>query len=76
MKSHILAAYPNAGMGWRQKVTKMRNNQVIAIYRSLQEREAKKVRDQEQDKIYHQMDIFEYMLAHDDGVGSHTQIQM
>jgi|LSQX01.2.fsa_nt_gb hypothetical protein len=35
MRSHIIAAY-GSGKVWKQKVLKMSDGQVLAIYRSLQ----------------------------------------
>lgn len=40
MRDHVIKAY--AGEAWRSKVLKMSDEQVLAIYRSLQKR--KKVR--------------------------------
>lgn len=78
MRGAILASYPNAGMGFRQKVTKMHTAQVIAIYKSIQEREAKREKQKQQDEEFHQMDIFEYMVANPerDTAETHTQIAL
>lgn len=38
MRLFILKEYPNAGMSFREKVTRMKPAQVIAIYKSIQER--------------------------------------
>lgn len=38
MRLFILKEYPNAGMAFRDKVTRMKPAQVIAIYKSIQER--------------------------------------
>ena len=37
MRGHIIAAY-GSGKVWKQKVLKMSDGQVLAIYRSLQKR--------------------------------------
>jgi hypothetical protein len=40
MRSHVLAAYPNGT--WKRKVQKMKDDQVQAIYFSLQRRKRAK----------------------------------
>ncbi len=73
MRLHILDAYPKAGMGWREKVTKMKPAQVIAIYKSIQERRAR--HEMKEPEPYHQIDIFEWMISRNEN-GSHTQIAL
>lgn len=40
MRAFILHEYPNAGMAFREKVTKMKPSQVIAIYKNIQKRKS------------------------------------
>ena len=61
MRKYVINAYPNAGMAWKSKVSKMKNNQIIAIYRSIQARKAKEEKIKKQEQIFHQIDMFEYM---------------
>ena len=74
MRCFILDSYPHASKDWRNKVAfTMKPNQIIAIFRSISERDAKK----KQNEQYHQIDIFEYLARRDalsDTVGSHSQI--
>lgn len=78
MRVALLASCPNAGMGFRQKVATMCTAQVIAIYKSIQEREAKHKKQKRQDEEFHQMDIFEYMVTNPerDAAETHTQIAL
>jgi hypothetical protein len=50
-------------MQWKNKVLKMKNNQVIAVYRSIEARKAREKRDAELEQQFHQIDIFEYMAS-------------
>lgn len=60
MRQAVMDAYPYASMKWRQHIASTRNTrQIVAIYMKLQEKKPAK-KDQEQ---YHQMDMFEYMVA-------------
>lgn len=76
MRLYILQTYPKGTAKWREKVTNMPTAQVIAIYKSIKEREAKKKTDAEYyNDGYHQIDIYEY-LAMKQEKGSHTQIAL
>lgn len=57
MRLQVINAYP--GENWRKKVMKMPVNQLVAIYNSIQRREAKRIKEEAQP--YHQIDIFEYL---------------
>lgn len=79
MKKFIMDAYPN-NPKFREKVaTKMPTNQVVAIYNSVKARiERQEMKKPELD-MFHQMDIWEYMVeknAQENGPGTHTQIQV
>lgn len=80
MRCYILDSYPHASKDWRNKVAfTMKPNQIIAIFRSISERDAKKKEEKKQDEQYHQIDIFEYLARRDalsDAKGSHTQIAL
>jgi hypothetical protein len=45
MRQAIIAAYP--GKSWKQKVNQMSDNQIIAIFSSLKEREEQEKKEQE-----------------------------
>ncbi len=75
MRVAILDAYPKASMGFRQKVTRMPTRQIVAIYRSIQKRDEKHKQAVENNKLYHQIDIFEYLAASTDEE-SHTEIEL
>lgn len=79
MRAFILHEYPDAGMAFREKVTKMKPSQVIAIYKSIQNRKiGYKTTDRTNDE-YHQMDIFEYLAeksATSDVPGNHTEVEV
>lgn len=53
MRMHIADAYPNEN--WKRKCENMPDNQVIAIFHSLQNREQRVSRKQQ----YKQLDIFD-----------------
>lgn len=59
MKKQVSNAYP--GMAWKQKVSKMKTSQIIAIYHSLQKRKAKDAKEKKFEEKFHQIDMFEYM---------------
>lgn len=68
MRLFILEKYP--GMRWRERVFKMKPQQVAAVYRNIKNKEAleNKVKDSgaifmPQTDEYHQIDMFEYMLT-------------
>lgn len=79
MRCFILDSYPNASKGWRNEVAfVMSPNRIVAIYKSIINREQRKLNKQaEKTEIYHQMDIFEWLAQEDaksDVKGSHTNI--
>lgn len=79
MRSYILECYPNASKEFRTKVaTRMRTEQVIAIYYSLLDREKKKEsQPKPSEPEFHQMDIWEWMVQCNErngAVGTHTDI--
>lgn len=62
MRSYILSYYPDASKSWRTRVEYgMPASQIVAIYHSILRREAKKQKQEEEDKKYHQITIFEYL---------------
>ena len=74
MKSYILKHYPEA-VDFRRKVcTTMKNNQVVAIYKSLISK-----KETQPDPVNHQMDIWEWMLDLNEmrqGTGTHSEIRV
>lgn len=60
MRLYVMQAYP--GPKWAQRVAKMPNNQVIAVFRSIQNRKSLKKEMGEQsksDEQYRQMTLWE-----------------
>ena len=73
MKSFLNAQYPDS-VPWHRKVRNMPTRQVVAVYYSMKERIAKKKRkekemeelrkkQQEVEKQYHQIDMWEYLAS-------------
>ena len=62
MRLHVINEYP--GDSWREKVLKMPDNQVIAIYNNILRRKAKKDILNEQQSadgmVYHQINMYEF----------------
>ena len=61
MRDYVFNAY--AGKKWHERVLKMPNNQIVAIYKSLIKREALPEVPKPKEELFHQMDIWEYMLS-------------
>ena len=58
MRGTLLEVYP--GEGWKRRVTRMQESQVVAIYKSL-ERRQELFPHQNKKELYHQIDIWEWM---------------
>ena len=68
MRQAIMNAYPNAGLAWREHIANTKNTrQIVAIYKRITTMEKPK------DEEFHQMDIFEWMLANKEE-GTHTEV--
>lgn len=57
MRKFVSDQYP--GMGWKNKVRCMPDNQVLAIYRSMLQREARETKKERLSQGEHQMTIWE-----------------
>ncbi len=82
MRLYLLEQYPNSKT-WRHRVANMKTNQVIAIYKDMEQRNYRKAQEAKaepkQEAEYHQMDIYEYqlLLANEKGLkGSHTEVKV
>ena len=60
MKLYLMSRYPNS-LKWHKKVQNMPTKQVVAIYRSMHNREILDKPIEYSD--YHQIDMFEYMAS-------------
>lgn len=72
MRAYISKQYP--GMKWKTNVSKMRPDQVIAIYCSFKERN--KAKPKKESEEYHQIDMFEYLYSINKGKETHTEIKV
>jgi CRISPR/Cas system CSM-associated protein Csm2 small subunit len=77
MRRYIMDAYPNSSK-FRAKVVDMPTNQVIAVYHSILDRQARKEKKENKKEEFHQLDIWEYMVDRNEkekGLGTHTDIK-
>lgn len=73
MRSYISNRYES--MKWKDRVSKMPTKQVIAVYRSLKERDAKAhAAETCPNEEYHQIDMFEYLYSINHGKETNTEV--
>ena len=75
MRSYISNRYDS--MKWKTRVSKMPTRQVVAVYKSLKERDAKaRVEETCPNEEYHQIDMFEYLYSINAGKETNTEVKV